>query len=140
MTHEDAIDSCIAQIAGMVHDRGKLINLPPRHPRYYYACDLGPPGRDESAYIKATWEGHSWKLEPITEEEYCEAVQRPDVAPPGGDRIDPATTVPPPRDRLPEGSLRGRIPPGQAPLCTVKSIWVKERALEGPIRHKSLFD
>jgi hypothetical protein len=79
---EDVIDSCIAQIAGMVHDRGKLVSKPPTRQRVYYACDVGRPGRDGTAFIRATWDGGAYVLEQVTEQEYIDAIPRPDVGAP----------------------------------------------------------
>ena len=133
MASEDAIDSCVAQIAGMVHDRGKLIHKPPSRQRVYYACDMGRPGRDETAFIRATWDGGAYVLEQVTEQEYIDAVPRLDAAPPGGERKAPATTVPAPRDRLPEGSYGAR-------LCQLQDAQAEKRGPKAPIEHKSLFD
>jgi hypothetical protein len=122
---EDAIDHCIAQLVKMVHSRKALVNRPPSRP-VWYACDVGRPGGDESAFIKATWEFGAWRLEPITEAQYCEALLHVDPAPPGGERKHPVTTVLPLRDRLPSASVGAR-------LCLVGGTDTQKKGPEGPV-------
>ena len=74
---EDAIDAAVRQIADWVHDRAKVMAQPPRRKLLYYAygCDVARAGsKNESAFIRARWNGDHFELEKITEAEYCAAV------------------------------------------------------------------